>query len=100
LLAKKDILSKKSISDFYQIDELEYINNEQALTEYIMLRLRLREGLDLSFLKHKFGKDLLKERSDVIKDFLKHGFVVIEENRLYLTDDGFLLSNYVISELI
>ena len=68
--------------------------------EYIMLALRLCEGLDFSKFKEKFGHPIsesIKTKASMLK---KHGLVNIDENRISLTVNGFLVSNQVIVNLI
>ncbi len=63
--------------------------------EYAMLRLRLKEGLDLKTAGER-EKDIRKKASV----YIKAGLMEIEENRLRFTRTGFLLSNTIISNLI
>ena len=66
--------------------------------EYVMLSLRLKSGIDINTAKN-FGVDvenLLKKA----KRFISQNLAVFDGERLYLTKQGFLVSNYIISELI
>lgn len=68
--------------------------------EFIMLQLRLKQGLDLNELKSKYGETPLKR---IIKKapFLKEqGLIDFNGNKISLTEKGFLLSNTVIAEFI
>lgn len=68
--------------------------------EFIMLRLRLKQGLDLNELKSKYG-EIPFERIIKKAPFLKEqGLINYENSIISLTEKGFLLSNTVISELI
>ncbi len=69
-------------------------------TEYIMLRLRMRKGINLISLKHLYG-DEPYNRIQAKAPFLKEkGLVFYDGVILTLTEKGMLLSNAVISELI
>ncbi len=70
------------------------------LEEYIMLRLRLAEGLVFDKCEKRFS-DFSKEKY-LLKalPLEKAGFVETDENRLRLTTRGFLLSNSVIEKII
>ncbi len=68
--------------------------------EYIMLGLRLKEGIDLKVLEKEFAMDFLKEKNDLIKKFMANGFLEKNKNRVNLTIKGFLISNYIICELL
>ncbi len=68
--------------------------------EYIMLRLRLKEGLDLIELENRYNFTLAKnflQRANLLKS---EQMIDIDNNVLYLTTKGFLVSNSVISYLI
>lgn len=68
--------------------------------EYIMLRLRLADGISFDAFKERFGKDFPAEFIARAKDFEQHGLVEVSQSSLHLTRKGFLLSNAIISELI
>ena len=68
-----------------------------SLEEYCMLNLRLRDGLDLQKLAELYpNADItgMLKRALRLKDF-----VILEDERIYLTPKGFLLSNSVIAEI-
>ncbi len=65
--------------------------------EYIMLRLRLSKGLVFSEYEKRFGKlpEALIKKSKLYK-----GLCVVDDNSIRLTDEGMLVSNNIITELI
>lgn len=69
--------------------------------EYIMLRLRLKKGLNLNELKNKYNDASIINKIMEKSEFLKEqGLIEINNDVLNLTQKGFLLSNSIISELI
>ncbi len=66
--------------------------------EYVMLSLRLKSGLDLKT-ACEYGVDIqtLLEKA---QRFIKQRLVILDNDRLHLTKEGFLVSNYIISELM
>lgn len=78
--------------------EKQTINDK--IEEYIMLGLRLKNGIDVSYLKEKFDYDILKEKSLTIEKLKKLNLIEIKNNRLYATDLGFYVLNTIILELI
>lgn len=68
--------------------------------EYIMLRLRLREGLQFSSYYERFQKHISADIIKKSKLFEKQGLMTLTDNSVALTEKGFLLSNTIISELI
>lgn len=68
--------------------------------EFIMLRLRLSEGLSLNEYREKFGESLLDEKKRQLEKLVKAGAVDIKNGRIIATDKGTYLLNSVITELI
>lgn len=68
--------------------------------ELCMLRLRLSEGISSDDTEKKFGHPLPEKMLNRAKALQKHGLVICDERSIRLTKEGFLLSNYAISELI
>lgn len=68
--------------------------------EYIMLRLRLKEGLNLTTLEKRYGKTLSAHTLRKIKLLEKNGLVTAKKSCISLTNRGFLLSNAIISEIL
>lgn len=68
--------------------------------EYIMLRLRLADGLIFNEFTERFGKPFPAEIVERARVFEKQGLFCMSENSLNLTRKGFLLSNTIISNLI
>lgn len=74
-----------------------YVTDEApcGFEEYAMLRLRLREGLDLRNIGEK--RTFLEKR---IPPLLSSGYIRFDGNIISLTPKGFLMSNSVIEHLI
>lgn len=68
--------------------------------EYIMLALRLREGLIFENFRSRFGKEIPQTIICKAKELQKHGLVELTDSNVSLTVNGFLVSNSVISELL
>jgi oxygen-independent coproporphyrinogen-3 oxidase len=68
--------------------------------EYIMLQLRLKEGLNLTALEKRYGKTLSAHTLRKIRLLEKNGLVTTGHNSVSLTNNGFLLSNAIISEIL
>ncbi len=68
--------------------------------EYIMLALRLSEGLIFENFEKRFKKYIDNKIIEKAKELEKHGLVRVTDTNISLTVDGFLVSNYVICELL
>lgn len=68
--------------------------------DMIVTALRTAEGLDLTSLKERFGRDLLAEKSGFIGSCCKAGLMEQDGSRIAITKKGFLVSNSILAELI
>lgn len=68
--------------------------------EYIMLKLRLKKGLNLVELKTLYGEKHLKRIIKKAPFFKEQGLLNFDGENLSLTRKGFLVSNSIISEFI
>ncbi len=68
--------------------------------EYIMLALRLSEGLSFEDFKRRFGKAIDCEIISKAEKYEKAGLLSVTGEKLFLNEKGFLLSNQIISDLL
>ncbi len=68
--------------------------------EYIMLRLRLKRGLNLKELKLSYPETDLEKLKSKAEFFVKQGVMLFENDNISLNTKGMLISNYIISELL
>ncbi len=68
--------------------------------EYIMLALRLTEGLIFDRFEKRFGKAVAQTVIEQAEFLHGHGLVTVDSSRIALTKNGFLLSNSVICKLL
>lgn len=68
--------------------------------EYLMLGLRLSEGISFEKYEKRFGQPLPEKTLKTAKELEKHGLMSVTEKGFSLTRQGFLLSNEIISRLI
>lgn len=69
-------------------------------SEYAMLRLRLREGLLNEKVIEKYGFEIPRDIFEKAKKFIDTGYVEADEDGIRLTVRGFLISNYILSEIL
>ena len=68
--------------------------------EYIMLALRLREGLRFADYRNKYGELPGEAFFKAAKELQKNGLLRITPDVIHLTVKGFLVSNAVIAYLL
>ena len=71
-----------------------------SFEEFVMLRLRLSDGLTEEDSLKRFGKKIPEEMRKNSIPFSDNGYLISDEKGIRLTKKGFLISNYIISELI
>lgn len=67
--------------------------------EYIMLRLRLADGIVFKNFEEIFNKKFSEKIIEKAKFFEEKNYMKIDEKSMKLTREGFLISNYIIGEL-
>ena len=78
----------------------EQIDLEREAYEYVMLGLRLGEGISLTEYSTCFGVDFLENRRDCIDRLVTMGYATLDGDRLKLTERGFYVNNAILTELI
>lgn len=76
----------------------ESVEKEERIKEFVMLGLRLEEGMDLIVFKEFFGFDFLEKYADRVKKLQK--MLVITPARIAIAPEYFYISNTIIQELI
>jgi oxygen-independent coproporphyrinogen-3 oxidase len=77
----------------------EVLTEEQRFDEEVFLSLRIRRGLPVGFLRK--GDKLAFQRLDAALTGLKHkGWIVVENDQVTLTDEGFLFADLVTEALL
>lgn len=74
------------------------LTDTDRINEYVMLSLRLYDGLSLEKYKELSGDDLFL-KYPCIDDFVKGKYMELDGDRLRFTDEGFFISNAILSEL-
>ena len=76
---------------------------EDRLLDTVMLRLRLRDGLDLADVQEQFGESVAASLESCLRMYEEKGLVLFEgqeERRARLVDpEGLLVSNDILAEL-
>lgn len=73
---------------------------KEDMEEFMFLGLRMIEGVSIDKFKNKFSKDINDVYGDIINKNKKIGLLDEKDGRIYLTDKGIEVSNWVMSEFI
>lgn len=80
--------------------ETEFLTRTQKYDEYVMLRLRTRQGLDLQILKQRFGTKLYEYFMRLVRPHLNNGLLVRENQYIRLARAGLFVSDDIMSDLM
>ena len=78
----------------------ERITPSDEREEYVMLALRLSEGLSLDGYRRRFNEDFEVGREEKLSEYERLGLLKIKDGCISLTEEGFYVSNTIISSLI
>lgn len=77
----------------------EYLSDEELLEEYIMTRLRTKEGINLEDFRRRFGESEYKILRSKSENFLKDGMLKLDNGHLYISESSILISDSIIIAL-
>lgn len=73
----------------------ESLSETQMLNEYVLTRTRTKWGLDLDYIKRKWGLDFLKDHGRLLTELINENKGVLVDNRFRLTSKGFSVADEV-----
>jgi oxygen-independent coproporphyrinogen III oxidase len=82
------------------LEDRESVALDRLANEYIMLRLRTSDGIDLRVLNDRYGCDLTYEREDAIASLQDEGYISQTGGSIMLTDAGKHVCNSVTKLLL
>jgi len=82
------------------VSQKELICETEAVNEYVMLKMRLAEGVDESEFERLFGKSFDDVFGRALERFIRADLVIREGGRCRFTDSGLYVSNSVLSEIL
>jgi len=94
---KKYIKSVNEGKPFYEKEELDV---KTRFNEYIMTSLRTKWGIDLGYIEKNFEKEGYDYVINISGKFINYGLMKQEKNTLILTNQGMMISDNIISDLM
>lgn len=90
----------KNIESNQPYFEREQLTENDQFNDYVMVRLRTIEGIDLNFVKEKFDEKRLQLLLKSSKKHIHNQLLIHQNNFLSLTQAGILVSNQIIEDLM
>jgi len=78
----------------------EILTTKDRYNEYIMTSLRTMWGINLDFVEERINKESRDYLNNLATRFVKYGMITKNGNQLVLTDQGKMISDNIISELM
>lgn len=94
---KEYIRAVRTGKTFFEREELD---NRTKFNEYIMTSLRTMWGIDLDFVESVFDKEGYDYIVNLSDKYIRYGMMKHEKNTLVLTNQGKMISDNIISELM
>lgn len=79
---------------------LEQISGRAQLGEYIMLGLRLNEGISMAEIARRYGVDFASLYGKKCEKYMQYGYMARRGDRVFLTPSGMFISNYILSDIL
>ena len=90
----EEYLANSCISEYAHL-----VTEKEQLEEEIFLGLRKTEGININNINKKFNIDFEAKYKPIIEKY-KNKYLLLNDNKLRFTTEGFLLSNVILSEFI
>ena len=81
------------------IDSCDRIEGDEAVSEYVMLAMRLRKGVDAARFKARFGLDLYEKFGRKLEKFAPK-YLTVDSLGCRFNDEGMFISSYILSEVL
>lgn len=82
------------------ICESRMIDMAESMNEYVMLRMRLDEGVNGSEFRARYGVDFWKKFGMYLDEYVSDGFVKKNGENYSFTTKGMFVSNYILSAVL
>lgn len=86
------------IRDYYR--DLQFLKRKDEMEEFMFLGLRCTNGVSKQEFKSRFGVDMESVYGRVIDKYVEQQMLIIQEDRIYLSDAGIDVSNVVMAEFM
>ena len=77
------------------IDEKDDLDKLELMKEYVILKLRLMDGIDINKFNKKFSSDIVSIFGTEINDLINKGLLIKKDNKIILTNRGEEVANIV-----
>ena len=76
------------------------IRSRESMDEYVMLGMRLEEGVNIRAFDARFGVSFKEKYGVLLDEYIKDGFVECDGENYRFTSNGMFVSNYILSSVL
>ena len=88
-----------TVKKIYEAENDEFEAQITKSDEYLMLKLRLSDGINQNEYFSRFGEELL-EKYPKLKSYVSLGYMKLKDNSYSFTPKGFFVSNYILTDIL
>ncbi len=82
------------------INDSRLIDKNESMNEYVMLRMRLDDGVDGAEFQNIYGVDFYQKFGQYLDEYIEGGFVQRIGQKYSFTTKGMFVSNYILSAVL
>lgn len=91
---------KEYLDDFTVKKDMDILNVDDMMSEYMILGFRMCKGISKRYFFEKFNVSLEDKYGKVIDKYLSDGFLIEKEDRVFLSEKGIDVSNYILCDFM
>ncbi len=76
------------------------VSPKERLGEYVMLRMRLTDGVDTAEFSARFGVSFEKMFAKYLNMYMENGYILHKDRRYFFSPKGMFVSNYILSAML
>lgn len=93
-------ITEEQLRNASPVDELYTLTPRERIGEYIMLKLRLTEGISAMEFEDRFGMNFDAVYGRRLQIYIDNGFMTYNGDRYAFTPKGMYVSNYILSAIL
>lgn len=87
----------KALKSFVDLDNIEYLDYETEMEEFMFLGLRRLEGISIKEYEYRFECDMNEYYAEALRKLQEEKLLVVDGDMIRLTNKGVDISNYALS---
>lgn len=81
-------------------EDVQTIYVDSRMEEFMYLGLRMTNGISRKDFKERFNRDVFEVYGDPINKYSTDGYIIVDDDRIRLSDKGIDVSNYILADFI